>query len=145
MKGIGFVIGFLVLAAVLLPACRQSTPVTIQGAVVKVGGGAYYNITPSQLIEMLKNKDFLMVNVLTPYAGEIPRTDLFVPFNEIEPNLSKFPKDKSAKIVLYCRSGYTSGIAAETLVKLGFTNVWNVVGGMAAWEKEGNKIIQKQR
>ena len=27
------------------------------------------------------------------------------------------------------------------MVNLGFTNVWNVTGGMVAWEKEGNELI----
>ena len=64
-------------------------------------------------------------------------------YNEIEENLSKFPKDKGGKIVLYCRSGSMSAIAARTLVKLGFTNVWNLDGGMVEWEKQGYELIRK--
>jgi rhodanese-related sulfurtransferase len=35
-----------------------------------------------------------------------------------------------------------SAIAAEALVKLGYTNLWNLDGGMAAWEMAGHKIEQ---
>jgi len=108
-----------------------------------VNGGSYWKITPAQLNSMLENKDFLLVNVHIPYEGEIPQTDLFVPYNEVEQNLSQFPKDKGAKIVLYCRSGSMSAIAARTLVKLGFTNVWNLDGGMAEWEKQGYELVRK--
>ncbi|MBI4268112.1 MAG: rhodanese-like domain-containing protein, partial [Chloroflexi bacterium] len=66
----------------------------------------------------------------------------FVPYNEIESNTSSLPQDKAAKIVIYCRSGFMSGIAAETLVKLGFTNVWNLEGGMAEWEKQGYELTK---
>jgi len=92
---------------------------------------------------MLDNKDFLLVNVHIPYEGEIPQTDLFVPYNEVEQNLSQFPRDKGAKIVLYCRSGSMSAIAAKNLVKLSFSNVWNLDGGMVEWERQGYELIHK--
>lgn len=39
-----------------------------------------------------------------------------------------------------CRSGRMSAIAAANLVGLGYTNVWNLDGGMAAWEQAGLEI-----
>ena len=49
----------------------------------------------------------------------------------------------NAKIVVYCRSGSMSAIAARELVKLGFTNVSNLAGGMVEWEKRGYELIRK--
>ena len=92
---------------------------------------------------MLDKKDFIFVNVHIPYEGEIAKTDAFVPYNEIEKNLDKLPADKNTKIVLYCRSGRMSSLAAETLVRLGYTNVWNVEGGMGAWETLGLPLKTK--
>ena len=96
-----------------------------------------------QLKAMLVKKDFTFVNVHIPYEGEIAKTDVFVPYNEIEKNLDKLPADKNAKIVLYCRSGRMSAIAAETMVRLGYTNVWNTEGGMIAWETLGLPLKTK--
>lgn len=89
---------------------------------------------------MLGKKDFIFINVHIPLGGNITGTDLSLPYNEIEQNLSKLPADKNARIVLYCRSGRMSTIAAEELVKQGYTNLWELDGGMAAWEQAGYEI-----
>ena len=130
-------VSFFLLVVMLLAGC-QSSPVT--GETVTVAGGSYQNASVADLQSMLKNKDFVFVNVHIPFAGNIPNTDLSIPYDEIEQNLSQLPADKNAKIVLYCRSGRMSEIAAEKLVSLGYTNVWNVTGGMVDWEQAGLEL-----
>ncbi len=136
--------GTIILLIMILVACGNTVPRQTAGPQqVQVNGGSYWDITAAQLSSILEHKDFLLVNVHIPYEGEIPQTDLFVPYNAIEENLSKFPKDMGAKIVLYCRSGSMSAIAARELVKLGFSNVSNLTGGMVEWEKQGYELIRK--
>lgn len=124
----------LLLFLLVLVAC-QANPVT--GKKVSINGGSYTDITPKELNTMLKNKDFVFINVHTPFVGGIAGTDLSIPYDQIEQDLSQLPADKGAKIVLYCRSGHMSQIAAEKLVSLGYTNVWNLKGGMIDWEQAG--------
>ena len=145
MKRVILVISILTLAAVVVSACGQKGTTTGEGRQGKLDGGSYQNITPAQLKSMLENKDFLFVNVHVPYEGEISGTDDFVPYNEIEPNLSRFPGDKGVKIVVYCRSGSMSAIAAKTLVKTGYTNIWNLDGGMIEWERQGFQLVRVAR
>ncbi len=90
------------------------------------------NISVQQLHQMLEDKDFTLVNVHIPYAGEIPDTSLFIPFNEISQYLDKLQKDKNAKLVLYCLSGHMSTSASQELVQLGYKNVYDVTGEMIA-------------
>ena len=133
MKKISFVF-FVIL---ILVGC-QSKPVA--GETIASAGGSYQNVTPTELQIMLKKKDFTFVNVHIPFAGNIPATDLSIAYDEIEQNLAQLPQDKDAKIVLYCRSGRMSEIAAEELVSLGYTNVWNLKGGMVDWEQAGFEL-----
>jgi phage shock protein E len=104
---------------------------------VTVPGGSYREVSVNRLQEMLEDKDFTFINVHIPFEGDIPNTDLSIPYNQIENNLELLPADKEAKIVLYCRSDRMSTIAARELVELGYTDIWNVAGGMVAWERAG--------
>ncbi len=114
-----------------------------QGEKVPVDGGFYTNVPVSVLAAMLKAKDFFFVNTHIPYQGEIAATDAFLPFDRTTALLTKYPSDKAAKIVLYCRSGRMSDITARELVKAGYTNVFNLSGGMIAWQKAGLPLIDK--
>ncbi|MDQ3369126.1 MAG: rhodanese-like domain-containing protein [Myxococcota bacterium] len=49
---------------------------------------------------------------------------------------TKIP-DKSDEIVLYCGGGYRSALAAEALMKMGYTNVASMDGGMRGWRAAG--------
>lgn len=130
----------LILLSVGILAGCQSKPVT--GTTVTVAGGSYRNIPADGLNAILKDNDIVFINVHIPFAGNIAGTDLSVPYDQIEQNLSQLPIDKNAKNVLYCRSGRMSAIAAEKLVSLGYTNVWNLKGGMVDWEQAGYEIQQ---
>ena len=102
----------------------------------------FTDITVAQLEDRLPNKDFTLVNVHIPFAGNIPQTDVSIPYNEIAQNVDKLPADKDAPIVLYCRSGAMSTTAAKILVGLGYTNILELDGGMNAWVAAGNSLTQ---
>ena len=104
---------------------------------------SFTTLTSAQLATMLKQKDFFFANVHIPYEGEIKNTDAFIPYDKIADNLDKLPADKNAKIVLYCRSGRMSEIAARELSQLGYTQISHLSGGIIDWKKDGYEIIKK--
>ncbi len=44
---------------------------------------------------------------------------------------------KSTELILYCGGGFRSALAADMIQKMGYTNVWSMAGGWAAWQEAG--------
>ena len=55
----------------------------------------------------------------------------------------RLPSDQATEILLYCRSGSMSAIAARGLNDAGYTNIVDLDGGMVAWEAAGLPILQR--
>ena len=66
--------------------------------------------------------------------GHIPGA-ILIPYTEIENKAEEMLPDKDKLILVYCRSGRRSKIAAKSLAKLGYTNV-KEFGGIIDWEYE---------
>lgn len=123
----------------LLPACGGTNEATSGpiGKVVTTAKGKYTDITTDQFKGMLDKKDFFLVDVHVPNEGMLPKIDARIPFDQITQQLDQLPSDKSARIVLTCRSGRMSGEASTALADLGYTNVYNLEGGFNAWKDKG--------
>src|SRR4030042_5140716 len=97
----------MLLIGVLLSACSSratpQTTVEVIGKQVTVPGGSYTDINAAELQTMLANQDFTFINVHIPFEGNIAKTDLSIPYDQIDQNLDQLPPDKNAKTVLYCR------------------------------------------
>ncbi len=111
---------------------------------IRTSAGTYYQIDPLELKAQLANKDFFLVNVHIPYEGEIVGTDALIAFDTIS-SAKNLPSNKKTEIVIYCRSGRMSQIAAMRLVKMGYSNLRELKGGFNAWVAQGGKLIQRQR
>lgn len=136
MKSIALVFA---LSFLCLGGCRGARGSV--GESVAVEGGAYRDVTVAELQGMLAHKDFPLINVHVPFAGDLPDTDLSIPFDHIAEHLDQLPSDKDAPVVLYCRTGRMSEEASAVLVKLGYTNVYNLKGGFHAWKDAGLPLI----
>ncbi len=81
-------------------------------------------------------KGFILVDVRSPdehQGGFIPGTDFNIDFRDIQNRHQELEAQLDSHVVVYCQSGHRSNIAAETLMSLGYKNVYNVEGSMNAW------------
>ena len=94
---------------------------------------------------LIGNEEVFVINAHIPYAGEIQGTDLIAEDWENMASYSdKLPQDKNAPIAVYCRSGRMSAISSQQLVELGYKNVYDLDGGMKAWESSGRELLFKE-
>ena len=126
-----------VIVAACVPAVSNEASMEQFGEQITLSAGTYTNITPAELDTLLQDKDFLLVNVHIPYEGDIPDTDLSIPYNDIESYKDLLPEDKDARLVIYCKSGPMAAIAAGELLELGYTQLYNLEGGFVAWQAAG--------
>ena len=103
-------------------------------------GAGYVNISIDRFVEMMDQKDFVLINVHVPYEGEIPGTDLFIPYHSVKQNREKLPEAKDARIVVYCRTGPMGDTAAAKLTEMGYTQVFHLKDGMERWKESGREL-----
>ena len=58
----------------------------------------------------------------------------------IERDIEQFYKDLDEEIILYCGGGFRSALAADSLGRMGYTNIRSLAGGFAAWKAAGGSI-----
>ena len=121
---------FLLLAVMLLTACGQDKE-NDQGAV-------YVNITAEEAKRIMDSEeDYIILDVRTREEydeGHIPGATQ-ISHEEITEKAAEVLTDKDQLILVYCRSGRRSKLAAEALVELGYTNI-KEFGGIIDWTYE---------
>ena len=58
----------------------------------------------------------------------------------IERDIERRVPDKKAPLILYCGGGYRSALAADSLQRMGYTNVESMAGGWRAWQETGGEV-----
>ena len=123
--------GILLLLVVLLLTACAHVKENDQEAV-------YMNITAEEAKEIMDTEEgYIILDVRTQEEydeGHIPGA-ILIPDTEIEARAEEILTDKDQLILVYCRSGRRSKLAAEILVELGYTNI-REFGGIIDWPYE---------
>lgn len=104
------------------------------------------NISPATLDSMAQHvKKAQIIDVRTPkeYAeGHIANAVNYNISDTANFDLQTSKLKKKAPLLIYCRSGKRSLIAAKRLAAKGYTNVYNMEGGILRWKREERSLVQ---
>lgn len=120
----------LVISALLVVTC----------APIKEGG----DVTAQQVAQMLrKDTSIILVDVRTPeeYQQEHIKGGRLMDYYSAEFHalLQTLPKEKP--IIFYCRSGRRSSEAMKFLSSIGYSRVFNLIGGIIQWKKDRQPVV----
>ena len=105
------------------------------------------NVEPLGATEMINHKDATVIDVRSAAdfaAGHIVNA-VNIPMNGFKNQLAVLGKYKGKPIIVNCKSGGQSGAACEHLRKQGFEEVYNLKGGILAWQAANLPLSRKKR
>ncbi len=131
--------GLLLLSVMLLaPLASCASPTSSETTANGTSTAVISLISPADARTMLDGEsDAYLLDVRTQDEfdqGHIPGSAL-LPYDEIQARADELPADKAMPIIVYCRSGRRSAIAAESLKALGYTEIYDL-GGIQDWPYE---------
>lgn len=96
-------------------------------------------ITPNQAAELYHDKQAIIIDVREQDEWNEQHIEgaIFIPLGEVEGRIGELAQYKDSTIIMQCRSGRRSNIAGASLIKAGFSKVYNLEGGILAWDKQG--------
>jgi rhodanese-related sulfurtransferase len=107
----------------------------------KQGTAQKTTVSPREVYERRADEKVLIIDVRTPAEFRQERIEQAVnkPLDSMEKWVNELPKDKT--IYFVCRSGSRSGIAQRIAAQRGYTDAYNMTGGMIAWCREGLPVM----
>ena len=134
-KKIILTVTVIILTAAVLAGCIQKTNKE-QTEATQVNIGTYYQITQEEAKRIMdEESDYIIVDAReqSEYDEGHIKGAIVIPYTEIEQKAEEMLPDKEQLILVYCRSGRRSKIAAQSLANMGYTNV-KEFGGIIDWQ-----------
>ena len=109
----------------------------------RMAAQSFAAVSPQEAV-LLANRGALLVDVRNAdaYAGGHLGSARNFPGAAIAAGAKQLEKWKDKPIVVYCDTGLASGTAARHLQRLGFSQVKNLRGGLAAWRADNLPVVK---
>lgn len=100
-------------------------------------------IEPFEAAQEIEGGDVVLIDTREPHEYQEAHLEngRLVPPGLLGDEIAEAAPDKSARTILYCRSGNRSFLAAEQLEALGYTDVASLAGGILAWQEQGLPVV----
>ena len=140
MKKIVFLTLILILLSTILFPC-----IIIFSRLQIAYASPYVSIDVETAYNMITNggyPDIVVLDVRAQYeydSGHVHRA-VWIPHTELEARIGELAGHENHEIIVYCRSGTRSAIASGILDSHNFTKVYNMLGGIEAWESAGYPV-----
>lgn len=125
----------IIMVATVFAGCTQKTDKE-QTEATQVNIGTYYQIQQDEAKRIMdEESDYIIVDAReqSEYDEGHIKGAIVIPYTEIEQKAEEMLPDKEQLILVYCRSGRRSKIAAQSLANMGYTNV-KEFGGIIDWQ-----------
>ena len=95
-------------------------------------------LTPAEATRVMNHEDALMLDVRenNEFVGGHILDSMHIPLSSLRSRVDELDKFRERPIIVSCRSGQRSGTACVMLKKHGFENVFNLRGGVLAWQND---------
>jgi len=108
------------------------------------GGGAK-KLSPSDATQLINREDAVVLDVRSD--GEFNQGHIVnavnIPQKSVQEQLSKLEKYRNRPIITACRTGQIGSGVSSALRKNGFERVYNLAGGLVAWEGANLPLVKK--
>src|SRR3954447_1502062 len=100
-------------------------------------------IEPFEAAQEIEGGDVVLIDTREPHEYQEAHLEdgKLVPPGLLRDEIATAAPDKSARTILYCRSGNRSYKAAEQMEALGYTDVASMAGGILAWQEQGLPVL----
>jgi sulfur-carrier protein adenylyltransferase/sulfurtransferase len=100
-------------------------------------------IEPFEAAEEIEGGDVVLIDTREPHEFEEARIEggKLVPPGLLAEQIAEAAPDRSARTILYCRSGNRSYTAAQQMQALGYEDVASMAGGILAWQEQGLPVV----
>ncbi len=114
---------------------------------MKIATRKFISLTPAGAVQLMNSEEdnLLMLDVREPgetAGGKIAKATQ-IPVGSVSKRIGELEKHRDKHVIVYCKTGTRSSIACKDLDKAGFGHVYNLNGGITAWQEAQMPISKK--
>lgn len=112
---------------------------------LKIVTQRFSKLTPAAAVQLMNTEDVVVLDVREPSetaGGKIAKA-IQIPVSGLAKRIDELLKHKDKSMLVYCKTGTRSGLACKELDKHGFEKLYNLNGGVMAWQEAHLPLSKK--